>query len=641
MRSRLALPLGLLFVFLAVPVAVADDRPVGASAAKPKQHKQPQPKAKKCKPNRVRLTVARKARCVPLKAALPKPGGGDPRLAVIGEGLTPAIGHIPDPKDEIPPPAEKLYRQFDPQALKATEKALAIGVAKLDQMGAARARRPAFAPRSAFAQPSAESGNSFSTTIGGVQIDARLSVAIDATQQLVGTVELTETRSQGGGRTVSVRTTIPINLKQMGFEAENGGCPTADGKVNATDSIGIAIQTEFRSNNGKTLDEYFIYEVADETDPLQGLVADDAKLDKLEIKSIEKVTEKAGGSSFGGSIVNGSIVRNTVVDMRTGQYEPQVTLVSVGVKLSGVLSILAPALRPAVATRLKAAADKGFAATVKFEMDRYRELEAAWNRPNTCAKLAFDRGNGSLTLHRGESGEESARVNAAPGGSPATAKWTVAGQENGSFTLNSESANPNRFKFAVPSSGTGTEVKGTFRAVSKAGVAEASWIQKIESLSRITGTFSGKVVGQSGTFTWTGSATFVRSATQPVPNVVFYDLVEGSETVTISGRNEERGCNQSGQAQFALNPGQNGFIVNGAAPPFSYLIQGGSIGQPLGQGTLSGCDDPEDEGDPIPISGGSINFKGTSADGITFAGSATESDFDFSREESWSFKAGP
>lgn len=639
MRCRLVLPLGLLFALLAVPTAVAEVEPVGTAAAKPKQQKPRHPKAKKCKPNQVRLTVARKARCVPLKAALPKPGGGDPRLAVISEGLTPAIGHIPDPKDKIPPPAETLYRRFDPQALKATEKALSIGVAKLDQMGAARAR-PGARPR-AFGQASADSGNSFSTTIGGVQIDARLSIAVDATQQLVGTVELTETRSQGGGKTVSVRTTIPITLQKMGFEATNGGCPTAEGKVNATDSIGVAVQTEFRSNNGKTLDEYFIYEVADETDPLQGLVGDDAKLDKLEIKGIEKVTEKAGGSSFGGSIVNGSIVRNTVVDMRTGQYEPHVTVVSVGVKLSGILSILAPALRPAVATRLKAAADKGFAATVKFEMDQYRELETAWNRPNTCAKLVFDRSNGSLTLHRGESGEESGRVNAAGGGSPATAKWTVIGQENGSFTLNGESGNPNRFKFALPSSGTGSEAKGTFRAVSKAGVAEESWVQKIEGSNRISGTFSGKVVSESGTFTWTASASFVRSATQPVPNVVFYDLVEGTETVTISGFNEEVGCTQGGQAQFALTPGQNGFIVTGAAPPFSYLIQGGSIGQPLGKGTLSGCINPEDNGDSIPISGGLFSFKGITSDAITFAGSLTESEPGFSLEESWSFKAGP
>jgi hypothetical protein len=634
---RLVLPLGLLFALFLVPTAIAVDGSAGAAAAKPKQQKPKpgKPKAKKCKPSQVRLKVAHRVRCVPLKAALPKPAGGDPRLAVIDEGLTPAIGQIPGPKNKIPPPAETLYRKFDPQALKATEKALGIGIAKLDQMGAARARRLL------FAHTSAESGNSFSTTIGGVQIDARLSIAVDATQQLVGTVELTETRSQGGGKTVSVRTTIPLGLKQMGFEAKNGGCPTADGKVNATDSIGIAVQTEFRSNNGKTLDEYFIYEVADETDPLQGLVADDAKLDKLEIKSIEKITEKAGGSSFGGSIVNGSIVRNTVVDMRTGQYEPHVTLVSVGVKLSGVLSILAPALRPAVATRLKAAADKGFAATVKFQMDQYRQLEAVWNTPNKCAKLVFDKANRSLALHRGDSGEESARVNAAPGGSPATAKWTITGQENGSLTLNAESANPNRFKFSVPSSGTGTELKGTFRAVSKAGVAEASWIQPIESLNRITGTFSGKVVGESGTFTWSGTATFVRSASQTVTDVVFYDLVAGTETVTISGFNEELRCSQSGQAHFALTPGENGFTVNGASPPFSYLIQGSAISQPPGQGTLSGCEDPEENGEPTPIFPGSFSFKGTSLDGTSFTGSFTESEPGFSVEESWSFTAVP
>ena len=136
--------------------------------------------------------------------------------------------------------------------------------------------------------------------------------------------------------------------------------PTAEGKLDAKDGLGITVRTEVRSNEGKTLDEFYIAEVVDETE-MQGIVGDDAKLDTLEIRSIQKITEHTGGSHFGGATVNGSIVRNTVVDMDSGDYEPHVSLVNVGVKLSGILNVFAPFVRPLVAERLKKAADKDFA----------------------------------------------------------------------------------------------------------------------------------------------------------------------------------------------------------------------------------------------------------------------------------------
>lgn len=641
-----------MLVSLAVAPALASVDAQGAHAAKAKKHR---PK-KKCKKNKVSVKINGRARCLSLKAALPKPKAVDPRLAIVKEGLTPEIGHIPDPKDRIPPPAETLYRKFDPQALKGMEKAVGIAINRLDRLGEARARA------SNSAHSSAESGNSFSATIGGVKIDGRLTIAIDATQQLVGTAELTETRDQGGGRTVSVTTRMPIRLNHMGFEAKNGGCPSAEGKVDATDSVGITIQTEFRSNNGKQLDEYFIYEVADETDPLQGIVADDAKLDQLEIKSIEEVTEKAGGSIFGGSIVNGSIVRNTVVNMRTGAYEPHVTVVSVGVVLSGVLRIFTPFVRPRVAERLKRAADAGFAATVDFEMNKFRELEDGWNTPNKCAKLAYGKANESLTLSLGERGDETVRVDAVRGGSPAKADWTVTRQENGEFSLANHSDNPTKFHYKVTRAGKGLKVKGTLRATSKAGIAEESWVQKTESqaIEHIEGTFGGELSGATSLGVpsvqkWSGIAKFDR-LTPPEGGEAsgIFVLTSGNVSIDLSGIEQSgvTGCHQSGSAQAPLAGGT--ITVTGTGPegtaPYSYEV---NLSMPFLaiKATRHTCPEAAQkegwEGTQFETSPlWKLDVKGQeSADGLSYVGSVKEAfgppPFVSTFEENWTFHGKP
>lgn len=603
----------------------------------------------------MRVKTGGRTRCLPVNRALPKPKAIDPRLAIVRAGLTPAIGRVPDPKNKIPPPAEKLYRQFDPQALKGMEKGVAMAIPRLDALAAKR--RPL-----AIARASEESGGSFSTTIGGVKIDGRLSIAIDAVGQLVGTAEITQTRDQGGGKTVSVTTRMPIRLSHQGFEAKGGGCPSADGKVDAVDSVGITVQTEFRSNNGKTLDEYFIYEVADESDPLQGRVGDDAKLDELEIKSIEDITEKAGGSIFGGSIIHGSIVRNTVVNMRTGDYDPHVTVVNVGVVLSGVLNLLSPVIRPQVAERLKEAADKGFAATVQYEIDRFRELEAKWNEPNKCARLAFGKANESLTLALDEGGEESVRLDAVRGGSPAQADWTLPAQENGEFSLTSHSANPTGFRYRTTKVGKGLKLKVTVRGVSKSGVAEASWVQKTqeEAINQIEGTFDGELAGATSTGTpavqkWSGTAAFNR-LTPPDggPATGIFLLSSGTASIELSGTEMSgaTGCLQSGSAQAPLEAG----ILEvrgsgpGGGPPYKYDLA--LTFKPIAiQGTRHTCpkaaQDEGYEGTQFPVGSlWQLSVKDQdSADGRSYVGSVQKSfgapPFLSSFEESWNLTGKP
>jgi hypothetical protein len=641
MRSRLVLAAASTALLVAAPTATASAKQDRAEASKGAKGKKA-----KCRKGQVRVKVLGRMRCLPLSRALPKPKAVDPRLAIVKEGLTPEIGRVPDPKDRIPTPMEKVYRSFGPKALGAMEKAVGTATKRLDGLAAGRGRAsgPAIA---------SGAGNEFTQTVGNVKIDARLSIAIDATNQFVGLAQLSLTTDQGGGRSVKVTTEIPIKLDHFGFESDV--CPSAAGKLLATDGIGITVRSEVRSNNGKTLDEYFVYEVADDTE-MQGIVADDAKLDTLEIRSIEDVTEKAGGSIWGGSIVHGSIVRNTVVDMRTGHYEPHVSVVSVGIVLSGVLKVFTGAIRPQVAERLKKAADEGFAATVDFELKKYRELEDGWNTPNKCAKLEFGRKNRSLTLHRGEGGDETVKVNAGSGGSPASAKWSIAGQENGTFSLNSDSANPNGFKYKVTKAGETVEVKGTFKAISKAGVAEDSWIQKTEpepSIEHIAGNFGGEVksatsTGKPSVQRWTGVATFDRF-TPAVSGGASgtYLLSSGSVSIEASGTDGTgiTGCQQSGSANEMPIPPMNGSAeVTGTGPeqqpPYTYSLQ--AI-LPFTEIEITRHDCPA----------GAEEFEGTkakifplyhfdtgpheSADGIVYLGSNKEEFGGTVIEETWNF----
>jgi hypothetical protein len=644
MRVGFALLCVSLGILLAAPIALAADGFGGAELAKPKKAKA---KAKKCKKNRVRVQFAGKARCLPLKAALPKPRAEDPRLAAVKEGLTPPLGSVPDPKDRIPVPLEKVYRQLSPKALPAMEKAVATALPRLDKLGAARAAGAGKARASA-------GGGSFSQQIGNVKIDARLSIAATAAG-LVGTAEYTLTTGQGGGRSVHVTTRVPIRLERFGFESDV--CPGADGKLDATDGIGITIHTEVRSNNGKHLDEYFTFEVADDTE-MQGIVGDDAKLDTLEIRSIQKINEKAAGSVIGdvvwaGSEVNATIVRNTVVDMRTGEYRPTVVPINVGVALGGILRLFPTGpTQQAVAERLKKSADKDFAATVDFEMKKFRELEEGWRKPNTCAKLAFGKPNGSLTLRKGDKGTETVRVDAVRGGSPAKAQWSLVSAALIAPALGSDSANPNSFSYEVLFAGQNLEATATYKAVSKAGIAEGTWAQKTEqkSINQIAGTFSFKQSVLGSVFEWSGNVVFDRYT----PNVIGgpnggFKVTSGLYTFTVSGNDVlvvGSTCSQKGSGQFAVSP-TGELSAFGQFPdlvaPYDYSFQLSSIGIPMITITLFNCGPgaEELEGDQFSYPA-SLFFTQEdphqSLDGIDFSGSETVTQGIVTLEKIWSLK---
>jgi len=644
MRRALVLAAVLLGALLAASVAPADDeRGANASAGKGG-------KGKKCKKGQARVKSGKRSFCV----SLPKgkttvtPRAEDPRLASIKAGLTPPILSTPDPKDQLPPPMGKVYRSFGPQALEGMETAVARSLPKLD----ASAARPRLHARPASAWSSAGSG--YSENIGGgMRIDIRLNIA------KVASAEFALTKTGSDGRTITVTYELPLLSRDYeGFRGDP--CPDADGKLKAKDGLGIIVRSEVRSDGGKTLDEYLLYKVVDKTD-LRAEVGDDAKLDRLEINNIQEVDETVYSSAiYSGAQVKATIVREGTVDMRSGSLNTTINNVDAAVSLAGIASLFPAANRAGIVGRMKQAADEGWKAVVKTETDKFKELEGNWLKPNACARIEFGKANRSLTLHRNDTGSETARVNAKPGGSPSKATWEMKNQANAFITPPSGTANPSNFSYKVVHVGDGVEVKVTLKAVSKAGVAEESWIQKTEetSVNKIVGTFTQRFNLSGSVFEIAGNATFERY----VPAVVgpvdgAFKLTSGLYTYAASGNANQIGvgpeCSMRGSSQFALQK-ESAFTVFSqkfdGLPPFEYTFSVGSefIGglPPMVDIETFACSEKakEFEGKHFEWPASVGFFTATprvSPDGIVYADTVTITQGPLTVTETWSFEGKP
>lgn len=644
MRFALVLAASSLTLLVAAPVAPGEEPTRGPLAAGKAG------KGKKCKRGQAKVKSGKRAFCVslPKGKATVTPKAEDPRLASIKEGLTPAIVSAPDPKDKLPPPMEKVYRSFGPQALKGMETAVARSLPKLDAAGS----QPRLLGGGA-AWPSAANGNGYSETIGNLRIDIRLNIA------KVASAEFALTKTRDDGRTLTVTYELPLLSGDYdGFRGDP--CPDAEGKLKAKDGLGITVRSELRSNGGKTLDEYLLYKVIDKTD-LRAEVGDDAKLDRLEINNIQEVWETVYDSAiYSAAQVRGTIVREGTVDMRSGTLNTTINNVEVGVALAGLMRLFSGSATAGITQRLKAAADEGWKAVVKVETDKFKELEKGWNEANRCAKIEFGKQNRTVTYHRNDSGTETARVDAKPGGSPSKASWEMKDQANLLVTPPSGTANPNSFSFKVVHVGDGVEVKVTLKAVSKAGVAEASWIQKTEEkvVEEIVGTLSERSELGGSVFEWAGNGTFVRS-TPPVVGPVdgVFKLVNGLYTFRASGNANQIGvgpkCSMRGSGQFALQK-ESAFTVfsqkfDGLAP-FEYTFSIGSEFPgglpPMVEIETFGCapEASEFEGKRIPWPASWGFFAptpNTSPDGVVYAGSETIEQGPLRVTKTWSFEAKP
>jgi len=310
-----------------------------------------------------------------------------------------------------------------------------------------------------------------------------------------------------------------------------------------------------------------------------------------------------------------------------------------------------PAERLAVeielAHKAQAEADKEFSAEVEKATKNLRSREAGWLSPNHCATMQFEPASESQRLHKGQTGTVKSRTEAKGGGVPAAASWTLGAQQNATFTPSGSTGDPLSTSYSVTDAGPGKLVSATFKATSKAGVAEGTWKQKTESLIQmVTGTFKGHDDREGEIFDWSGSATFARIPASPEGASVL-ETIASDVTVTVSGT-APTGCTVSGKEKVPLFEHSPFSVLGEAAPGVGYDIDA-PFGFPGTVQVLFSACPPKGESFPGDTSlpgeallSGDVRFGPgalvkTSPDGMTFDGSAVAEEPEDDLSWEWSF----
>ena len=605
------------------------------SAAKPKK------KAKKCKKGRVRVKILKRRLCQSARKALPRPRPGDRRLLFTKRALGANLKGLRDRKGRRPRSIKKALRRISPRAASGMARGVTRGFKMLDRLAL---NRPGGTAGAARVGARAAASDTYTMNLGGgASVDIRVKLISQ------GSAELELTARQRGR---AVRTTIGLNV-DLGFRGPQ--CPTAQGTLAAKDGLRVRITTEVLDARGG-VDSYYTQVVFQDT-KLTGKVGDDAKLDELKVEDTLRLGEYAGGSILGDMRIESKITRETVVKMRTGAYDPGRSRVQVSVALGGILRIFQSSATAGATERLQKAANEGFAATVHRAMEKFRERESAWQTPPfKCADVRLTPASGSLTLRTGDSGQIRAETTSKQdGGKPPTASWITSGEQNASFGPPVASGNPASFNYGVGAVASGAKVRATFKATSRAGVAETEWVQNTRSfeINKIAGNFTGdhsRPVGDgTGSISWTGGGTFLRSPPGSPGAFGNYVLNAGSANFTYSGRyiGGDAACDMSGSAFVDLFQDAGGSIVVSPAGGSPFLEgphdYGGSVdfSGPDAQVTvtLSNCADPNVNGEtrtfPIAVSPLHMGPSQQSPDGIHYNGSHSESSSGITTDWSW------
>lgn len=405
-------------------------------------------KQSRCRGKKVPVKVVGRTRCRSLRSAFPKPKAGDLRLifakAALGTNITirDRKGRKPAP---LPAPAKKT--------LAAMGKVLPRALARYDGLAAAPA---AFAAADAPCEKPPDKKDTFS----GDGIEATVDLA-NSSISLAGT-------AQG----YTIRVSMGLGSCKDGFKAPD--CPTADGTLKGTDvnSFDVSIVV---TKGAETISSQSYR--TNGTTKLTGHVAEDAKLETLDVDDTVKYQFSTGGTSsrYGEVSVDADIKRKTTVKMRTGAYDPGFSSVNASVRVNGATDDSAERYRLQIT--IARDYDKDFPAIVKKAIDNYRAREKAWQEPNKCAKLEFDPANYRKQLKRNESGKFTGKVKAKDGGATAKeAKWTRTGQSNATFTSEAKGGSTTLNYSRVVKEGP--DVTGKYKVTSTAGVAEDTWKQR-------------------------------------------------------------------------------------------------------------------------------------------------------------------
>ncbi|MEA2427384.1 MAG: hypothetical protein QOF37_1012, partial [Thermoleophilaceae bacterium] len=529
-----------LLLGVAVPDALA--RPGEPVAQLAKKHPKKR-KALKCRKGQVPVKVnRRKAGCRSLGAAVPPPKAGDSRLLLAHAALTDNLGGLRDRRGRRPPSLKALFHKVNPHAYAALQAAIPQGLTRLDGLAAASPNtyfRPAagFGPLARVvpdcakpgAPPPPTSSDSFSSSGGGEKLTATMTLGSQATLGL---------GIESGDYSIQLKITAGECNR---FNAPD--CPTAAGLIDATDSSAFNVSLSVAKSGVVLVSKSFSY--AGQT-RMHAEVDEDARLTFIEIDDTQTANIDLGGTrqQFGPMNLVYTGLRHTRVNMPGGTYEPGHSVVDIAFTVGG--GTFGRSDASAAASSVEADLDKSFATLVNKEITNFKNLETDWNQANTCAKIQFTPASGSLKLHQGDTGSFSAQAVADQGGGASPGHWTRIGQENATVNPErSEGANP-QFSYQVTNAGTDILVKATYRATTKAGVAQESWTQKTDAPALYLGQVEGTVTFESSTYCHSSQEYNFSGSLHDVYTHAPFSLEHGGGLAT--------GYDESGTGSWVVDP---------------------------------------------------------------------------------------
>jgi len=526
-RPRIAALGGPLVLVLAVcALGAGPDSRAGALALE--QGERP------CPRGQVAVVLDGKRACQPMARALPRPQSGDERLTILRQLLTSTWGSPPDAQGRKPPTIEQLLSDFGPAAAARVRRLITEIPATVDRLDRPKARALSgsaataagrcgpprgFPKRTDTKREELGNGSAFDVTftLGDGQATAGFGIEGKA--------------KDGSDRTV--RWDVIFDLCDENLDFSVPECPTAEGKLDGAGKTSFVLKIS--SLRDGRVEHSATVEVRHRATS-KGIVAVDAKLDRVEIEDVYTSTMRSTGQSilWGPSSERGTVSRKATLDMRTGRYDlGTANVVDVRVSYTGILSIFVQdrLARERVAGELKRASDETFARTVRHAMDEYRRRETAWQTPSTCAELELAPASRTLRLRDGQSGTIQGTIKAKRGGTAKDGRWRRLGQRN--VTVTPARASGARTTFSYRVTRADRVVSASFRATSPAGVAAGDWVQGGEDFpARFSGSFSGENRTALKN-TYSGTISFVRERGSPA-GVVSYRLERVSWTHRVS-----------------------------------------------------------------------------------------------------------
>ena len=613
----IVLVLGLLVSCAPAALAVEPGPPAGA-AAKKKPKKKKRKKAVRCKAGQVKETVKvkrRKAttRCLSARKAWPAPKRIDMRAVGASYVLGTNFSKVRDRRGRRAKSLPKLLKRVHPRAERALVRATKAGLARMDSAAGASQAGGCGGEKASFsATYHAGGGQSVEMTATGGP-DASLALGLV---------------SQNGNRRAHLEIEFPAcEVNQL------DECPTAAGRVDGRDNRRISMRAWVTEGPRLVWSQRTTF--TGET-TFRGETADDAKLEFFEPHNTEVgqlTLGDRGVLGFQQVTIRMLVQRITRVTMRgTPAYQLGPSIINA--TLGGDIGAAdAAAAQRVIEAGMRAKADQQFRDIIAKAIEKFRKAEEHWSTPSSnCATIEFTPASGSMTLHAGDTGSVSANLLAKRGGSPGTATWTHTGASNGTFAPGTAASVPAAFSYdGITQAGEGIFVSGTWRAVSRAGVAEGTWTQPTEnrSIDTIAGSFNGHQNIEGTIFDWTGDVTFKRAGPDQAANGVFR-VQSASYVVVASGKAGNHACDQSGTKTITDTDGDFASTGQGPSrtPPYDFdghVIGLGGDGNTM-MITLSNCDDPADDGKSVITSMAFTPLRavGRSPDGVDFGGSHEE-----------------